>query len=142
MSITAKLSYLRITPRKVRLVADLVRGRKVEEAQNILNFTQKKAVSPIIKLLNQAVANSKNNPNLKLENLYISKILVDEGPRMKKVYPRSRGHADFVQKKSCHITLVLDEISIKKNPKIKKTGKKTVIPEKKIKKTKIKIRKK
>jgi large subunit ribosomal protein L22 len=108
---TAKLRYLRIAPRKVRLVADLIRGEKVERAQFILSFTQKRAVLPITKLLKQAVVNAKNK-DLRIDekNLYISKILVDEGPRDKRNFPRSRGRADIIQKKTSHITIVLDEI--------------------------------
>ena len=113
MPVTAKLRYLRIAPRKVRLVADLIRRKSVEEAQNILNFTQKRAALPILKLLKQAISNAKNNFQLEEKNLYISKILVDEGPKLKRVRPRAKGHADEIQKKTSHITLVLDEIKSK-----------------------------
>ena len=115
MSVIAKLRYLRIAPRKVRLVADLIRGKSVEEAQTILNFTQKKATLPISKLLRQAIANAKNNFQLKEENLFISEILVNEGPKLKRVFPRARGSADTIQKKVSHITLVLEE---REKPKI------------------------
>ena len=110
MPVTAKLRYLRIAPRKVRLVADLIRGKPVEEVQTILNFTQKRAALPILKLLKQAIANAKNNFQMKEKNLYISKILVDEGPKLKRVMPRARGHADEIQKKTSHITIILDEL--------------------------------
>jgi len=121
MAITAKLKYLRIAPRKVRLLTDLIKGKTVEEAQNILNFTHKKAAIPLFKLLKQAVAGAKNNFHLEEKNLYISKILVNEGPKLKRVFPRARGHADEIQKKTSHITLILDEII--KEPKIKKATK-------------------
>jgi len=120
MPTTAKLRYLRIAPRKVRLVADLIRGKSVEEAQIILNFTQKRAASPILKLLKQATTNAKNNFQLKEENLFISKILVNEGPKLKRVFPRARGSADTIQKKASHIILVLEEKE-KSKIKIKKT---------------------
>lgn len=110
MPVVAKLRYLRIAPRKVRLVADLIRGKKIEEAENILNFTQKRVALPLLKLLKQAIANAKNNFNLDEKNLYISKILVNEGPKLKRILPRARGRADTIQKKTSHITLVLDEI--------------------------------
>lgn len=110
MPVTAKLRYLRMAPRKVRLVADLIRGKSVEEAQNILNFTQKRAALPILKLLKQAIANAKNNFHLDEKNLYISKITVNEGPKLKRVFPRARGQADVIQKKTSHITLILEEI--------------------------------
>lgn len=113
MKAYAKLNYLRIAPRKVRLVADLIRGKRVEEAQNILNFTQKKAAFPLFKMLKAAMANAKNNLKLEEENLYIAKILVGEGPKLKRMMPGARGHADEIQKKTSHITLVLDELSPK-----------------------------
>jgi len=122
MPVTAKLNYLRIAPRKVRLVADLIRGKSVEEAQTILNFLTKKAAGPMLKLLKQAAANAKNNFQLDESNLYISKILVDEGPKYKRWIARARGRADEIQKKTSHLTILLDEIT-KKPKKIKKMKK-------------------
>lgn len=122
MSVIAKLKYLRIAPRKVRLVADLIRGKRIEEAQNILNFKVKKAGLPLLKLLKQAVANAKNNFQLDESNLYIAKILVDEGPKYKRWRARARGRADEIQKKTSHVTVVLDEI-VKKPKKVKKVKK-------------------
>lgn len=116
MPVTAKLKYLRIAPRKVRLIADLIRGKSVEEAQTILNFTVKKATFPLLKLLKSAIANAKNQSQLEESNLYISKILVDEGPKYKRWMPRARGMASEIQKKTSHITIVLGEIA-KKPPK-------------------------
>ncbi len=110
MPVTAKLRYLRIAPRKVRLVADLVRGKSIEEAQTILNFLTKKAAEPLSKLLKQGIANAKNNFQIAETNLYISKILVDEGPKYKRWRARARGRADEIQKKTSHVILVLDEI--------------------------------
>lgn len=111
---TAKLRYLRISPRKVRLVADLIRGEKIEGAQVILNFTRKRAALPILKLLNQALANALEK-DLKLDkkNIYISKIFVDGGPSYKRTFPRARGRADIILKRTSHITIVLDEIDKK-----------------------------
>lgn len=119
MPVKAKLRYLRIAPRKVRLVADLIRGKSVEEAQTILNFTVKKAAEPLLKLLKSAVANAKNNFRLDESNLYISKITVDEGPKYKRWMPRARGQAYEIQKKTSHITIFLDELSKGKESKIK-----------------------
>lgn len=119
MEVKAHLRYLRIAPRKVRLVADLIRGKTVGEAENILNFTQKRTSLPLLKLLKQAIANAKNNFNLDEKNLYISKILVNEGSKLKRIFPRARGRADIIQKKTSHITLILDEISKKENIKMK-----------------------
>ena len=107
MEVVAKLRYLRIAPRKVRLVADLVRGKKVEEAAHILTFTRKRAAKHILKLLNSAIANALHNFQLKKENLYIARIIVDEGPKLKRWRPRARGMAYEIQKKTSHITLVL-----------------------------------
>ncbi len=122
MAIVAKLRYLRIASRKVRLVADLIRGKSVEEAQTILNFTVKKATQPLLKLLNSAIANAKNNFKLEESNLYISRITVDEGPKYKRWRERARGRASEIQKKTSHVSLYLDEI-VKKPKKVKK-GKK------------------
>lgn len=122
MPVTAKLRYLRIAPRKVRLVADLIRGKRIEEAQNILNFKVKKAAPPLLKLLRSATANAKNNFQLDESNLYIAKILVDEGPKYKRWRARARGRADEIQKKTSHVTVVLDEI-VKKPKKVKKVKK-------------------
>lgn len=124
MPVTAKLNYLRIAPRKVRLVADLIRGKSVEEAQTILNFTTKKPVQPVLKLLKSAIDSAKNNFQLEESNLCISKITVDEGPKYKRFFPRARGQAYEIQKKTSHITIVLDEVVKKPRKRVKK-GKET-----------------
>lgn len=107
---SAKLRYLRITPRKVRLVADLVRGKTVKRAQSLLSFTQKKATLHFSKLLKQAVANARDNFQVDEKNLYISEILVNEGPSRKKRFPRARGSSDIIHKRTSHVMIVLDEI--------------------------------
>lgn len=111
----SKLQYLRITPRKVRLVADMIRGKKVEEAQTLLKFTVKRGVEPMLKLLNSAVSNATES---EASNLYISKVAVDGGPINKRWRARSRGMAARIQKKTSHITIELSEIE--KGKKIKK----------------------
>ena len=127
MPVKAKLNYLRISPRKVRLVADLIRGKSVEEAQNILNFVPKKATLALLKLLKSAIANAKNNLQISdSSNLYISKITVGEGPKLKRWRARARGVAAQIQKKSSHVTLILDEIK-------KTTEGREIIKEKEIK---------
>lgn len=131
MSILAKLRHLRIAPRKVRLVADLIRGKSIKESQNILNFIVKRAAGPLSNLLKSAVANAKNNFQIQEDNLYISKIIVDEGRKQKRWRPRARGQAAEIQKKSSHITIYLDKIKGEfeqnekagKPEKIKKTKK-------------------
>jgi len=130
MQVKAELKYLRIAPRKTRLVADLIRRKKIEEAQTILNFAVKKGTLPILKLLNSAVASAKNNFKLEPNNLYISKVTVDEGPKYKRWMPRARGSAYEIQKKTSHITIVLDElVKSKKGEKSQKTKEKPVIEE-------------
>lgn len=128
MPVTVKLNYLRIAPRKVRLIADLIRKKKVDEAEAILNFAKKRGAEPLLKLLKTAIADARNNFQLEPDNLYISKITVDGGPRYKRWRPRARGAAYRIEKKTSHITLVLDEIAI--GPKVKKAKKQPVITEK------------
>ncbi len=113
MQAKASLQYLRISPRKVRLVADLVRGKKVEEAQTILRFAIKRGSLPILKLLQSALASAKHNFQGEEQNLYISKITVNEGPRLKRVMAMSRGQAYPLFKRTSHILIVLDELKPK-----------------------------
>ena len=127
MEVKAKLNYLRIAPRKIRLVADMIRRKKVEEAQIILGFAKKRGARPLLKLLNSALANAKNNFQLDADNLYISKITVDEGPKLKRWMPRARGRASEIQKKTSHITLILNEI--KPSSKKKKERKNKIYQE-------------
>ncbi|MCK4453989.1 50S ribosomal protein L22 [Candidatus Parcubacteria bacterium] len=122
MAITAKLKYLHIAPRKVRLVTDLIRGKRAEEAQTILNFSSNRASQPLLKLLKSCIANAKNNFQIEQENLYVSKIFVDEGPKLKRWHAQSRGRAAEIQKKSSHICLEISEIK-KKAKKVKKVAK-------------------
>ena len=112
--VTAQLRNLHIAPRKVRLVAELLKGKPAEEARTLLNFTVKRAAKPILKLLNSAVANAKNNFKLDTANLFISKIEVNEGPKYKRMRPRARGQGYEIQKKTSHINIVLDEIKKEK----------------------------
>ena len=123
MKATAKLRYIRIAPRKVRLVADQVRGKKVEEAQRVLDFTANRASVPILKILLSAVAAAKNNFEGEEANLYILSITIDEGPKLKRYRARSRGAAYPIQKKTSHITIVIDEVEDVKREKKKSTKK-------------------
>ena len=112
MEAKASLNYLRTAPRKVRLLADLIRGTNVKKAKLALRFSGKKAGEPLLKLLNSATANAKKNLDLddaKVANFYIKKITVDEGPKLKRWRPVSRGSAHPIEKKTSHITLILDE---------------------------------
>jgi len=98
----------RQSPRKVRLLADLVRGKKVEKAATILQFADKKAADAVIKLLNSAVANAKQNFNVEKENLVVKEITVNAGQTMKRRRPRARGSAFPINKRTSHISLVLE----------------------------------
>lgn len=129
MESLAKLKHLRIAPRKVRLVADLVRGKMALESLVVLNHITKRAARPMAKLLQSAIVNAKNNFELDENILYISKLTVDEGPKLKRWRPRAMGRAYPIQKKTSHITIVLKEKE-SKQPKIK-TGVKTVVINKK-----------
>ena len=140
MEAKAKLNYLRISPRKVRLIADLIRGKKAQKAQVVLQFSVKKASLPILKLLNSAIASARNNHNLDEANLYISKITVDEGPKLKRWRARSRGQSFGIQKKTSHVSLVLSEISKTKKKKVKKIEKNIEKKEVKEKKEKPKFK--
>lgn len=99
-----ELKYLHIAPRKVRLVADLIRGKSFEQAQNLLNFTVKRGAGDLLRLLKSALAASGQEK----ENVYIKKIFVDEGPKYKRWMPRARGQAYEIQKKTSHVTIVLE----------------------------------
>ena len=107
MEVKAELKYLRIAPRKARLVAESIKRKKTEEAQVILNFAVKKGAMPILKLLNSAIASAKNNFQMDPSNLYISKIVVNEGPKYKRWRARARGSAYPIQKKTSHVTIIV-----------------------------------
>ena len=109
MDITVKLSNFRTSPRKVRQVIDLVRGKSALQAQSILLFTVNKSSPIILKLLNSAIASAKNDLHLDETNLFVSKITVDEGPKLKRWHPMSRGRAYPIIKRSSHIALTLSE---------------------------------
>ncbi|MDD5750569.1 MAG: 50S ribosomal protein L22 [Candidatus Pacebacteria bacterium] len=113
MLVKASLNYLHISPRKVRLLADLIRKQKVQQARAFLDFCVKRGSLPVRKLLDSAVANAKNNFELKEEDLFIKEIKVDEGPKMKRWRARSKGRAMPIQKKTSHVTIVLDTVAVK-----------------------------
>lgn len=124
MKVIAKTKFLHIAPRKCRLVADLIRGMKVVEAQNQLKFLPKRSANAFLKLLNSAIASAEHNFNMTKDNLYISNVVVDTGPIMKRWMPRAFGRAAKIRKRTSHITLALDE-------KVKeKESKKVLIPKK------------
>ena len=109
MEARAKLCYLRISPRKVRLVADLVRNRSAEEALNTLRFTRKAASRPLKKLIESAVANAENNHGLDIDTLWVREIQINEGPTLKRFRPRAQGRAFPIMKRTSHVSVVLEE---------------------------------
>ncbi len=109
MEVKARLRCARISPRKARLVADLVRGKRSEEALNILSFTKKASAKILIKLLKSAIANATQKKTIDIDRLYVKQIMVDQGPTMKRFQPRALGRATTIRKRTSHINIVLDE---------------------------------
>ena len=109
MEVTARARYIRVSPRKARLVTDLVRGKKVEEALNILAFTKKAFAKTLTKVINSAVANAQQNKQMDVDTLMVKRISVDGGPTLKRYIPRAMGRATMVRKRTSHVTVVLDE---------------------------------
>jgi len=113
MEATATLRYLKASPQKVRLVVDLVRGRKVEEAIQILHYTKKSCAKDLEKLLRSALANAENSEaGADVDDLVVSKIYVNEGPREKRIQPAPMGRAFRIQKRKAHVTVhVSDDVT-------------------------------
>ena len=109
MEAKAVAKYVRIAPRKVRVVMDLIRGKSVADAFAILKFTPTVGAEAIEKVLKSAVANAENNFDMNVDNLYVSSCFVDQGPTMKRIHPRSRGQAFKILKRSSHITVAVEE---------------------------------
>lgn len=109
METKARLRYLQASPQKVRLVADLIRGKEVEEAANILKLTKKAAARPLEKLLRSAVANAESrDEQADIDRLYVKEIFVDGGPTLKRLRPQPMGRAFRILKRQSHITIKLD----------------------------------
>ena len=110
MQTQSVLKFVKLSPQKARLVADLVRGKKVDEAINILKFANKKAAVIIKKVLDSAIANAENNNGADVDELKVKEIFIDVGPVMKPTMPRAKGSADRITKRTSHITIrVSDE---------------------------------
>jgi len=109
MEVKAQHKYLRISPTKVRLVANAIKRMPAEKAEGVLQYMQKGAAKPMLKLLKSAMANAGNNYGLKEDNLYIKLIQVDSGPTLKRFRPRAQGKAFSILKRTSHVTLVLEE---------------------------------
>lgn len=101
--------FVRMAPRKIRLVMDAIRGKSAGKALDILKFTNKRAATTLTKVLKSAIANAENNYKMNSDDLYISKAFVDQGPTLKRFIPRARGRASSIRKKSSHITIVVSE---------------------------------
>lgn len=106
---TATVKYARISSRKVKIVADLIRGKNVDEALAILQFTQKAGSEVLIKLLNSAIANAENNNQMTHSKLYIAEIYSNQGPTLKRIRPAAKGSAVRIRKRTSHTTIVLKE---------------------------------
>jgi large subunit ribosomal protein L22 len=100
---------MRIAPRRVRLVVDMIRGQRVEQALGILEFTSRRAARLIAKTVKSAVANAESNQNVDVDRLYVKRAYVDEGPTLKRFMPRAHGRATPILKRTSHVTIVVDE---------------------------------
>ena len=109
MEVAATLKGAQISPQKVRLVADQIRGKDVEEALGLLEFSTKKAAHIVKKVLDSAIANAENNEGADVDELKVSTVFVDAGRTMKRLSPRAKGRADRILKRSCHITIKVSD---------------------------------
>ena len=108
MEANAKVTFVRIAPRKVKIVLDLIRNKPCEEAMAILKYTPKAACEPLYKLLKSAMANAENK-NMDVSRLYVAACSVDQGPTLKRIRPRDKGRAYRINKKTSHINITLKE---------------------------------
>lgn len=106
----ATAKYVRISSRKVKLVIDLIRGKKVADAQAILMYTPKAASEVVLKLLNSAVANAEYKLDLDRDSLYVAEVFANQGPSLKRFMPRAQGRAFGILKRTSHITIILDQV--------------------------------
>jgi len=109
MAAKAVAKYIRVSPQKARLIMDQVRGKKVEEALNMLSFAPQKGAFVLKKLINSAVANAEQNLNMDVDKLYIKRVFADEGPTLKRFRARAMGRASRIRKRTSHLTVILDE---------------------------------
>jgi large subunit ribosomal protein L22 len=109
MEAKAHLRYVRISPRKVKILCDLIRGKSVGQATAILLTTPKAASEPLLKLIKSAAANAENNHNMDPEKLYVSEVFANPGPIIKRIMPRAQGRAFRINKRTSHVTLVVAE---------------------------------
>lgn len=107
VEISATAKYVRMAPRKVRMVVDQIRGKQVDRALEQLAFTSRAAAEPVAKTLRSAIANAENNNGLRANNLYVKYAYVDEGPTLKRIRPRAKGSASRINKRTSHITVTV-----------------------------------
>ena len=109
MEVKAMAKYVRVSPRKARLVMNQLRGKTVEEALNLLKFAPQKSAYLVKKLISSAVANAEENSEVDVDTLFIKRIYADEGPTLKRFQPRALGRATRIRKRTSHLTVILDE---------------------------------
>ncbi|WP_251212050.1 50S ribosomal protein L22 [Adlercreutzia murintestinalis] len=107
MEVKAVSKYVRVSPRKARVVVDLIRGKQIENAREILAFSERAIAETVLKTLNSAVANAEHNNNLRADNLVVKTAFVDEGPTLKRIRPRAKGSASRINKRTSHITIIV-----------------------------------
>lgn len=105
----AKITHLRVSPRKIRLVCDLVRGKNVQDAIDLLKFTNRGCSKSLMKLIESALSNANNKGGFNIDKLYINQLYADQGPALKRSLPRARGSASPILKRTSHVTVVLSE---------------------------------
>jgi large subunit ribosomal protein L22 len=110
MEARAITKYIRVSPRKVRLVVDQIRGKGVEEALNILKFVPKRSAGIVAKTLRTAIANAESTQSVDVDRLYVKQVKVDEGGMWKRFTPRAQGRATKIRKRLSHVTVVVDEV--------------------------------
>lgn len=113
MEAKAIARQIRISPRKVRIVVDLIRGKRIDEALAILRFTPKRAAEVVGKVVKSAAANAEHNLDMAKDNLYVAEAYVDQGPTLKRFHPRQRGQAFPILKRSSHVTVVVREREVR-----------------------------
>lgn len=109
MSVKARIKLIRMTPRKMRVVANEIRGKDVQKAVDFLTFCKRRAARPLLKLIKSAVANADQKGGIDIDNLYVKELLVDAGPTMKRWMPRARGMATQILKRTSSVSVMLDE---------------------------------
>ena len=107
MEVKAQARYVRVSPRKARIVIDQIRGKSVEQAREILRYTNRGIAETVEKTLNSAVANAEHNNHLRAETLVVKRAYADEGPTLKRIRPRAKGSASRIRKRTSHITVIV-----------------------------------